>query len=489
MKTRSVALSVFVLALSSGCPRNGPDGPPQPPPMPLRDQTKCGVTKSQSEPLIVEWPSAERAELEALSRKGVVVVAYAGCEMRVLPRCRAPGGYEYTATTRKRDLVTITDADELYANVPVGAASLEGKLASSGQLNVAMTIVGRYESSRAFVGVHELHGECEGATHVVAGLTSGSFRFFAGASAEAGGGVGAFGAGAGAKTKATSELLARDGDEASCAKSTSVDAAPPDGCGGILRIEVVPIGRAKVVAPTCPPGTAWDGKKCHAAGAPKALVTCRGDDAADCTKRCHDGDVTSCVFLGQLYVSGAGGLATDGAKARALFERTCEAGSSWACSNLGQLLWFGQAGVTVDKTRAVAALERGCAGQDATACMQLGNARTEGAGGLAKDEAKATALYRRGCELGSVEACGNLGLAYEYGRGVAIDKAKAATLYQRACDAGLATACGWIGGFVEKGEGGLTADPAKALRLYERACGGGDDDGCKAAKRLKGAGS
>ena len=33
-------------------------------------QTKCSIAKSQSRPLIVEWPSADRADLEAQRLKG-----------------------------------------------------------------------------------------------------------------------------------------------------------------------------------------------------------------------------------------------------------------------------------------------------------------------------------------------------------------------------------------------------------------------------------
>src|SRR5579862_7647544 len=87
-----------------------------------KDQTKCGVSKSQAKPLIVEWPSADRAALETQAKKGLVAVRYEGCEMEILGRCRAKGSYGYTATTRKRDTITLRDADDLYANVPVGAA-------------------------------------------------------------------------------------------------------------------------------------------------------------------------------------------------------------------------------------------------------------------------------------------------------------------------------------------------------------------------------
>src|SRR5690349_20089989 len=94
------------------------------PELPTDKQAKCKVAKSQSEPLIVEWPDAARGRLESVSRRGLVAVRYEGCELAVLPRCTVKstnGAYSYSPITRKQSKVTIKDADELYANMPVGA--------------------------------------------------------------------------------------------------------------------------------------------------------------------------------------------------------------------------------------------------------------------------------------------------------------------------------------------------------------------------------
>ncbi len=227
------------------------------------DQTKCKVKASQAKPLIVEWPSADRGELEAtVSGLNVVVVAYDGCEMRLLSHCKAPGKYRYTALTPKQDTVRITTDDELYATIPMYAAKFEGKLAASGQLNVAMTLVGRYLTDRIDVSQADLEGRCEGATHIIAGLTAGAFEFFAGADAEVGGGVHVLDASAGAVSRAKRETLTRDGDDQACAKAGANDAAPPGGCGALLRVEVLPLGGSSQRAVACPDGTEWDGARC-----------------------------------------------------------------------------------------------------------------------------------------------------------------------------------------------------------------------------------
>jgi hypothetical protein len=213
-----------------------------PPEFHPKGQVLCAIQRSHSKPLIVEWPSADRGELETHAHnRGVVVVRYVGCEMQILDRCTTPVKYAYTSMTRKRDRVLIRDVEDLYANVPIGASRLEATLAKTGELVVDMTLVGRWEAERAAVRADELQGECEGATHVVLGLSVGAFTFTAGADTQMGGGATVLGLGAHATSASRRETLNADGDEADCEKSTDDDKKPPPGCGALLRVEVVPI--------------------------------------------------------------------------------------------------------------------------------------------------------------------------------------------------------------------------------------------------------
>ncbi|MGD0524940.1 MAG: hypothetical protein ABSE49_07345 [Polyangiaceae bacterium] len=223
------------------------------------NQTKCQIAASKSEPLIVEWPSAARGKLEALSKRGLVAVSYSGCEMEVLSACKVPGSYAYTAITRKHDHVTVHDEDELYAKIPLGAASLEGTLQRAGQLDVSMTIVGRMESDRNEFA--DLRGsDCARATHVISALTLGAFDFSAGADASVGGGAKLGNAGAGASSRASRELLNSDGEESRCSGASASDARPPDGCGAIVRLEVTPIRPASSRAKIAPPAEPDEGR-------------------------------------------------------------------------------------------------------------------------------------------------------------------------------------------------------------------------------------
>lgn len=244
-------------------------------------QAKCKVGASQDKPLIVEWPSGERADLEARSRQGgLVVVRYEGCEMQILSRCKAPGAYAYIPVTTKQDTLVIQNEDELYANLPVGAVKLEGKLQSAGSLNVTMTLVGKFAADRFDVIDNELEGACDGATHVVVGMNVGAFEFFAGGSAEVGGGVRVGDTvGAGAKSAAKRETLSRDGSTDACKKASTDDEGPPTGCGASLRLEVAPLAPAETAKtkvgppPTklvCPAGTTLTDGMCQ----PKMSRTC-----------------------------------------------------------------------------------------------------------------------------------------------------------------------------------------------------------------------
>ncbi len=269
----AVALGLLPLCALSGVTACGPGTPAsqlaKPPEFNPQGQTKCGVAKSQARPLIVEWPAADRAALEAQTHRGVVVVRYEGCELEVLRQCKADGDYSYISLTPKQEGVTIRNEDDLYANIPVHAAKFEGQLQRAGQLNVNMTIVGMYEAKLAGGSTPKLQGDCKGATHVISALAVGSFEFYAGADATAGGGVSVLGAGAGAKSSAHHETLSRDGTTDSCTQAKRGDAEPPSSCGALLRLEVSPLDAsllppeaAAAAAASAQPGPTTASRKC-----------------------------------------------------------------------------------------------------------------------------------------------------------------------------------------------------------------------------------
>jgi hypothetical protein len=241
-------------------------------------QTKALVAKSSLRPLILEWPASDRASLEGLRGKGVVVVRYGQGEMELLPRCRATAGYRFTTVSPKVDSLVIRNGEELKASMPLHSAKLEGRLAKRDQLEVKMTIAGIYESEPRTWRAVDLSGDCSRATHVITSLTVGAFDIVAFASTAASGGVSVLGASAGSSREAARETVSRDGDHAACIRGGSGGNAP-NGCGALLRVDLQPIeipARRGTCAPTdldclatlaqggCPAGFARNGDACEA---------------------------------------------------------------------------------------------------------------------------------------------------------------------------------------------------------------------------------
>ncbi len=312
LRTLAAASSFLVPFAVLAC-GGGPPSPlsPKAPDYAPAGETKCAVASSHSSPLVVEWPSSERAKLESLARGGVVVVRYNDCRMKALAGCRVRAAYRYVALTPKHDVLRVRSQDELYASMPVYAASFEGKLKQAGELTVTMTIVGRYEAERASASTADLEGDCAEATHIVAAVTSGAFQFAAGGATEASAGASMLGASAGGKSGAARETLAQDGDEKACGASAEGSTAPPFGCGAFLRLEVEPIAKgaataktARATAPsapsatttttaasppvdtTCPGGTRFvKGRGCVAEMAPSSRYTVNGTAVTDSTTK------------------------------------------------------------------------------------------------------------------------------------------------------------------------------------------------------------
>src|SRR5215469_3675574 len=99
MRELALGGALLIAGLQSGCalPWLGAGSAAAPlveiPEVPGGEQAKCKVAAAHENPLVTEWPAPEKANLEARLREGTVVVAYAGCTMRLLPQCRATGKY------------------------------------------------------------------------------------------------------------------------------------------------------------------------------------------------------------------------------------------------------------------------------------------------------------------------------------------------------------------------------------------------------------
>ena len=80
------------------------------------------------------------------------------------------------------------------------------------------------------------------------------------------------GVGVGASTERSTDTLSQDGDAAKCTASRRGDEQPPDGCGALLRLELVPLLPAGEGTPTCDPGTRLVDKRCEPIPKPEELA-------------------------------------------------------------------------------------------------------------------------------------------------------------------------------------------------------------------------
>jgi hypothetical protein len=355
-------------------------------------ESRCNVVKDHSRPLIVEWPASARGDLEVRMKKAVVAVRYVGCAMEVLDRCSAGGTYRYVPFTPKEDRLVIRDSKDLFANLPMGAAGLEAKLAKLGEIDLGMTLVGKYEADAMAASREEdLHGDCSEATHVVTGMTVGAFALSAGGVDEVGGGATVMGAGMKASARVARETLSRDGDPRMCDKATLDDTTPPRWCGAVVRVEVVPVARAlrsayvddherQVLArletdtstlpalpvPEVAPPLAAPPRRARRPSDPPPVLgfrtdrdrpakppppPCDGASDDECMARCWDGSAPSCLTLAHAHAH---------AKDQTYWLLSaCIAGNAEGCSGVGKAYARGEFGdpdeLTAEKWYGIAA--------------------------------------------------------------------------------------------------------------------------------------
>ena len=278
-RTTRAACALLALTSASCVWSTGRRGAQQILPTVPSELGKCRVAASQSSPLVTEWPASEKANLEVLSHDGAVAVAYSGCSLRVLPQCRVRGGYRWQRTTPSTDSLSINDTDDLYAKLPLGAASLEGELKRTGKLLVKTIVAGQLRLEGAAVGDVPADGACAQATHLLTALSVGAFSLTAGGSRE--GSVAASVNLGEAKLgrELSAEQLRSAGDFDSCAQSTAE--SPNANCASPIQVFLTPLpGRA---ADEGPPGTV---KVDFLSANPASRWDVYSDDQVICTTPC-----------------------------------------------------------------------------------------------------------------------------------------------------------------------------------------------------------
>jgi hypothetical protein len=210
------------------------------PGMPDAD-TRCSMAQKNESPLVTEWSSAEKASLQARLRSGALAVEFTGCSMRPILGCTVRGSYRWQRTTLSSESIEIHNQDELFAKLPLGALALEGELKRSGRLAVRTAVSGQYVLEGSSAADVPDYGDCSAATHLLVGVSIGSFKLHSGGTLEAGASAGVGAYAAGAKTQSSESLLREAGDFDSCKAST--DETPEMNCSSPIQAFLTPLPR------------------------------------------------------------------------------------------------------------------------------------------------------------------------------------------------------------------------------------------------------
>src|SRR6188768_1557651 len=205
------------------------------------EAARCGLAARNESPLVTEWSPAEKANLQARLRSGALAVEFTGCSMRPILGCSVRGSYRWQRTTLSSEAIEIHDQDELFAKLPLGALALEGELARSGRLAVRTAVGGQYVLEGSSAADVPDYGDCAAATHLLVGVSIGSFKLHSGGTLQASGSVGAGFYQAGAQTNSSESLLREAGDFESCKSST--DETPELNCSSPVQAFLAPLPR------------------------------------------------------------------------------------------------------------------------------------------------------------------------------------------------------------------------------------------------------
>ncbi len=202
-------------------------------------QATCKVAKDPLNPLIVEWPGTAKIDFDSASQRGVVFVSYVGCNLKVLSSCRATTAdsiYEMTSVTPARDKLVMSDLSELYARLPLGAASLKGELGLGSSLELDYIAVGQRIAKET---PKKFSGDCEGATHFVRTITVGAYSLDAHAAGKAGASVEVGSAGGGVSRQESKRNIRGSGNVEACATDPLGTS-----CGAVLQLGLAPLTKS-----------------------------------------------------------------------------------------------------------------------------------------------------------------------------------------------------------------------------------------------------
>ena len=202
---------------------------------------QCTSITGKTDPWLVEWDATHVARMQAAAQEGVLLVHYSGCELEILYGCEQEGAYKFVPTTLSTNTEYITNEDEIFAKLPVGALKLVGEFQQGDKWSLDYAITGMKQTAVKKIDGAALEGGCDRATHFVSAMAVGAYRLVSEAKRNAAASVEVFGSGAGVSGGRSAGALRQAGVYEECiSKLRSKD---PD-CQAVVQLFLSPVEAA-----------------------------------------------------------------------------------------------------------------------------------------------------------------------------------------------------------------------------------------------------
>lgn len=222
-------------------------------------EQRCVAEGDEQRLFVVDWDATDLASFQARAGRDLVVVRYDRCRVTMLHGCSDDGIAGRFGSYRKPvetsgglETLSVRSDEELYAKLPLGAATFGGEVARGKGLDLTYFVSGVVDATRDRVHRADLEAEerCAGATHFVSSYALGAFSLASVDEAAVGASAGVAGLGGGGRSTSRAQQLKKAGDIAVC---TSLD---PHACRVPVRLTLRPISDARAAGSAPAPATA-----------------------------------------------------------------------------------------------------------------------------------------------------------------------------------------------------------------------------------------
>jgi len=196
-------------------------------------KNKCDP-KSANRPFVIEWDATDMSSFESRASNDVVFVKYEGCDLQIVDGCSSDsvrgsfGSYKPVDwTSGSVESLDINNDGDLYAKLPLGAATLGGRVEGGEKFHMEYFVSGTRSATRESVHRTDIAkvAACKTATHFVYAYNLGAFALGSQSSIKGSIDSTVWGFGGGASRSSSSKAEKAGGVLASCRGETAKDTA------------------------------------------------------------------------------------------------------------------------------------------------------------------------------------------------------------------------------------------------------------------------